>query len=414
MVAITPFRALRYNLERVALSDVICPPYDIISASARDTLCERSPYNFVRLELPRDEGALDRYAVAHRLLESWKQQGILVQETQPAVYITEHRFQWEGQRFSRLGWIALLRFNAAVADQVLGHEATFDAPKVDRTNLLEAVRAQLSPIFCVAPDADHRLHRFLRDVAQASAPTATADVPLPRPVGRGESLGPETIHLWAITEPTAIAALQQSLAGGQALIADGHHRFAVAFANRHLCGGVMTYFACADDPALQVHPIHRVVYLGGIDPGTWQNRLKAVCDYYPVASVEEGMRRMNEQEGPGRFLYYGGQEAAVVRVRDAVLTQDVARRAPLDVTILHQLLLPRLWGAQVPVDAVSYTPSLREAMQMVDEVQPACAWGLRPIPLATIVELASQRIALPQKSTYFYPKAFAGLTIYPF
>jgi uncharacterized protein (DUF1015 family) len=412
MIAIAPFRALRYNPEAVRLSEVICPPYDIISASARAQLCARSPYNFVRLELPEEDGAADRYTAARRLLESWRQQRVLVQDAQPSIYLTEHAFRWAGQRWSRLGWMSLLRFNGSTADEVLGHEATFDAPKADRAKLLEAVRAQLSPIFCIVPDPDHQVQTCLTSLAEAERPTAMAAL--------GPSGGQETIRLWPITDSAAIAGLQQLVAGGRALIADGHHRFAVAFSHRRLCDGVMTYFACADDPAVQVRPIHRVVRLGAIEPATWQARLRELCDWEPAASMEEGWKRLSRANGAGGFLYYAPPQAAVVRVRKEVLAQFARetslpqRLAELDVTILHHLLLPRLAGSALPVEAVSYTPDVREAAQRAEEARPACAWMLRPLPLATVFELASQRLALPQKSTYFYPKAFAGLTVHAF
>ncbi|HBH96231.1 MAG TPA: hypothetical protein DDX89_00350 [Candidatus Omnitrophica bacterium] len=494
MVAIAPFQALRYDLERVRLSDALCPPYDIISASARAQLCARSSYNFVRLELPEEDGDADRYTAARRLLESWRQQRILVQDAQPSIYLTEHTFRWAGQRWSRLGWISLLRFTpplaegtlidqssgvglkridrssnrpplvargagftGSTADQVLRHEATFDAPKADRAKLLETVRAQLSPIFCIVPDADHQVQAFLTRLAQADLPTAMAALgpsdpsarttppwrgglaqdsapraqgkvprpPAPCDSGRAGAMpvglhGQETIRLWPITDPQAIAGLQQLIARGRALVADGHHRFAVACSHRHLCDGVMTYFACSDDPAVQVHPIHRVVHGAAIDPAAWQAHLQELCDWEPAASVEDGWQRLSRADGVGSFLYYTPPQAAVVRVRGEVLAQfarDTSlpqRLAQLDVTILHHLLLPRLAGSGLPVEAVRYTPDFREAVQMAQEAQLACAWGLRPIPLATVFELASQRLTLPQKSTYFYPKAPAGLVVYPF
>src|SRR5437773_9260510 len=47
------FRAVRYD-ERAAgpLSELICPPYDVISASQRAELAKRRPDHFVRIELP--------------------------------------------------------------------------------------------------------------------------------------------------------------------------------------------------------------------------------------------------------------------------------------------------------------------------------------------------------------------------
>ena len=56
MPDIIPFRGLRYDLGHVgSLSDVICPPYDVIGPEFQDQLYKKHPANFVRLELNREE-----------------------------------------------------------------------------------------------------------------------------------------------------------------------------------------------------------------------------------------------------------------------------------------------------------------------------------------------------------------------
>ena len=48
---IYPFRALRYNTHKVALSDVVTQPYDKISPAMQEAYYERSPYNLIRVIL---------------------------------------------------------------------------------------------------------------------------------------------------------------------------------------------------------------------------------------------------------------------------------------------------------------------------------------------------------------------------
>ena len=406
MVAINPFKALRYNLERIALSDVICPPYDVIAPAAREQLCRQSPYNVVRLELPADGSTRDRYANARQILEAWSRQGVLIRDPQPAVYLSEHTFRWGGQSWRRMGWIALLSLDGPVTQHVLSHEATFETPKADRTRLLTSVRAQLSPIFCVVPDAKSLL-LWLQAVAHATAPTATAQVHATEDV----------VRLWTITDPQVIARLQQELASKSVLIADGHHRFSVALANRELCRGVMTYFACAEDPALHVHPIHRVVRMAPVDPAVWQGRLRNLCDVTPLSSLDELTRQLEGAQGSGQFGYYAQGHYAHVAVRcptPSKITAGTAGTENLDVTVLHQRVLPHLFGEAPKAETFQYTPYQEEAIRLADESSAACAWLLRPLPLSQVFALASQRVTLPQKSTYFYPKALAGLVVYPF
>ena len=56
MPTIQAFRGLRYDLGHVgSLSDVVTPPYDVISPEFQDELYKKHPANFIRLELNRDE-----------------------------------------------------------------------------------------------------------------------------------------------------------------------------------------------------------------------------------------------------------------------------------------------------------------------------------------------------------------------
>src|SRR5476649_1363876 len=65
MAEIEPLRALRYDPAKTGgLQDVVAPPYDVIDDEQRAALEARSPYNIVRVDLPR--GGEDRYELAAR------------------------------------------------------------------------------------------------------------------------------------------------------------------------------------------------------------------------------------------------------------------------------------------------------------------------------------------------------------
>jgi len=58
MADFQPFRGLRYDRDRAgALGSVIAPPYDVISPAQQQALYELSPYNVVRIEYGREQGA---------------------------------------------------------------------------------------------------------------------------------------------------------------------------------------------------------------------------------------------------------------------------------------------------------------------------------------------------------------------
>jgi uncharacterized protein (DUF1015 family) len=89
----------------------------------------------------------------------------------------------------------------------------------------------------------------------------------------------------------------------------------------------------------------------------------------------------------------------------------------LDVTLLA-VALERLAGIDadaVAGGAVGYSKSASEAIARVDgaEGDSDAAFLLEPTPVAAISAVARDGDVMPQKSTYFYPKALTGLVINP-
>ncbi len=87
----------------------------------------------------------------------------------------------------------------------------------------------------------------------------------------------------------------------------------------------------------------------------------------------------------------------------------------LDVSLLGTALeqLAGIDAAAVAAGAVSYTKSAAEAVAAVDAGTADAAFLLEGTPVAAIAAVAREGDVMPQKSTYFYPKALTGLLINP-
>ncbi len=404
MAAIRPFRALRYHWDAVKdLSRVIAPPYDVISAEEQERLYQASPYNIVRLilgrESPIDTGGDNRYTRARRDFTAWREQGVLRADPVPALYLVAQTFQDTVRSRCRLGFIALLELSEAVPRAVYRHEATLEAPKADRAKLLEAVPANLSPIFCVYPDPDAAVQARLQAVSERATPAAAA------------SMHGEEIRLWVVTDHDLIREVARRLAAVDVLIADGHHRFEVAYAHRMRYGALMSYFVSMEDPALVVRPIHRVAH--GPEP-LEAARLAGLCTVEPAPNLASLLQWLDGAGTEGCFGYADGRRLSRLRVRPEVLARWLMAPpvpqplAALDVSLLHGLVFPSLGlsGAMV-----SYTPEASRALQMAQGPPQRSAWFLRGIPLSQVYAVAAQGLTLPPKSTYFYPKVPSGLTM---
>ena len=156
-LVLAPFRGLRYAQDRVSgLAEVTSPPYDVIAHEAEDHLLASDPHNIVRLILPRQGAGNPReaangaraepaYADAARMLRDWQDEGILVPDPVPALYVYEQT-RTDGQVLQR-GLIGALRLAPLGAGPVLPHEDVIPGPVAGRRQLMEATGANLEPIF---------------------------------------------------------------------------------------------------------------------------------------------------------------------------------------------------------------------------------------------------------------------------
>ena len=200
MAVVKPFRALRYDERRAGpLRDLVAPPYDVISAEARDSYLTRSPYNVVHITLPDDE------ADAARALSRWEGEGVLTREAEASLWWLAQDYSGpDGIARRRDGLVAALRVEPYESGVVLPHERTHAGPKEGRLRLLRATRTHVEPIFLLY---EGRL-----------------EGPAGEPVVDVELEGVRS-RLWRVEGDAP-----EALANSPLVIADGHHRYETALA----------------------------------------------------------------------------------------------------------------------------------------------------------------------------------------
>src|SRR5437763_11896753 len=279
MAEIQPLRALHYDLRAVgSLDAVAAPPYDVVDPERRAELAARSPFNVVEVDLPEAPGGDDPYLHAQTTFEAWRQQGVVVQDREPAVWPANQEYETpEGERRVRHGFLCRVRVEDYGPGRIRPHERTQPGPKEDRLRLTRATRANLSPIFSLFPDPEGAVWRALE-------PATTSE-----PFGSVTDDDGSITRIWRCPEPDPIASVQETLRGGELLIADGHHRYETARVYAEEVGGEGEHrytlmFLCAmSDPGLTVLPTHRL--LTQIDDGrreALRATLEASFDATPV------------------------------------------------------------------------------------------------------------------------------------
>jgi uncharacterized protein (DUF1015 family) len=439
MARIYPFRAWRYNPGKVNLQDVVTQPYDKITPSMQQAYYERSPYNLVRiiLGLPglfdeaQGENVYTRAAASFR---QWREQGILVQEKDPAVFAYSQRFTVPGTSLvkERRGFIALGQLHDYADKVVYRHEQTLSKPKGDRLNLLKATRAHFGQIFMLYSDPAGSVDQLLFESSTAPAGEVTDEYGVRH-------------RLWRVSERAVIKQLIAQMADKKLIIADGHHRYETAlnYAKEHAPAGtpahagrspqelpqpaypeaaVMMTFVNMDSEGLVILPTHRVVHsLAGFDEAKF---LAAAASYFEITPLDAAdaasyTARLAQEKGPA-FIAITRDAAHLLRSRAEQTAQVLAglpaRQRNLDLTHLHAILLDRILGLnEEKVREQTNLRYLRDADEAVSQPRRGEAditFLTNPVTMEQLREVAFAGEVMPQKSTDFFPKLLSGLAIY--
>ena len=321
MAEVRPFRGIRYE-EGIDLDLVVSPPYDVLDADQTDELRQRSPLNAVHVDLPVGPGEAasdEAYTRAADLFALWREDGALVRDDEPAVYLVDQTYRGpDGAEHTRRGFVARLTLAALDERVVLPHEKTHAGPKEDRLRLYRATHADVSQIFLLYPDDDGAVSEELAAAAAELDPAAV----------RSAHDGDGNIHRIAAVRGERAARISSLLAGQSLYIADGHHRYETALAYRderraagdHSADTLMVYLCSMRDPGLTVFPAHRMVK--GIEMPPMEEVLGRLRPAFAVVAQEstEGgacaglVDRLRDAADPARSfgLYFPREKACCV------------------------------------------------------------------------------------------------------
>ena len=441
MPRVAPFRGLHYSLdrfgasgERVAvledaatppprladITEVACPPYDVISAEDRAELLARDEHNAVRLEYSPEP---DPHAAAAETLAAWLADGTLVRRDEPAAYYYRHATSANRDELTVEGIVVRVLVEPW-GDAIRPHEHTMPGPKQDRLGLLRATGTQLSPILAVYFDRSERYRHVM---------------------GRGWSEewrardGDGLLHAVAAVEPDD--RLLGYLSRQRVYIADGHHRYETALTYQAevrsdprwadappgslAADWIMMVLVNAELEELEVLATHRLILDADaaalrslkeadplwqaipVDPEQLHARLEELRDAEePVFGLV-----LPEREG---WLLIGDPAGTADRMRRERSSTAVRR---LDLAILHATILADRLAIDPGVVAgggrLAYTRNEAEARAEVSAGRASAAILVRPTRLEQMAEVAGAGDVMPQKSTYFYPKLLTGFVFNP-
>lgn len=422
MAEIKGYKGLRFNCEKAGkIEELVCPPYDIISDQQREEYIKTNPHNIIRLELPKGD---DKYNKAAEILKDWLEKGILVKEDKPAIYIYEEEFTAYGERKAIKGIICRVKLEEFSKGIILPHEFTLSKAKEDRLNLMKATNCNFSQIYSLYMDGGKNTLGKIDSLSKSEPDIQLQD---------NDNV---THRMWIIKDEKAIADICSDFADRKLYIADGHHRYETALNYRNYlreqglakegdaCDYQMMMLVDMEHPGLVVFPTHRLVR--NLDSFNAERVIDGCKEYFDVTehsdinTIESTLMELYNQGKKAYAFYCGGSSYKLLVLKDTNIIKKLLPNAStatqqLDVTILHTLVLEKIFGIDAENMAkqinLTYTKIFDEAISSVQQGNSQCAFILNPTRVSEIREVASNGEKMPQKSTYFYPKMITGLVM---
>lgn len=413
MAEILPIKAWRYNDKlKSKIDELTAPLFDVVSERQRKLLYE-NPINSIHLSVPKGPEPAIR---ALETLNKWKEEKVIVQDKEPGIYIYYQYFRLPGEHDARCrkGFIAQIKAYNWSDQVILRHENTIVHAVNDRIDLLKSTEIQASPTHGLYEDPQNKLEKYM-DEAIANPLYELEDYQ-----GVREVLG-------VIKEPSIIAEFLLVLKDKQVILADGHHRLEGAIQYRNACRNLldnarwkgfdyhMMYFTNTNGNHLKILPTHRLYK--GLQMSQEQF-LKALEEWFEV-------KKFHDQDELGTYAFHKPWSYGLLIGEDSYLLQlksgkyelisskysEVIKK--LDLAVLHELIFNKILG--IPMENqrssqnISYERNFSRCIHEVQTGKASFAIITRELELDQVLEVCRSGHVMPQKSTYFYPKALGGL-----
>jgi uncharacterized protein (DUF1015 family) len=409
MAKLKPFRAWRPRPD--VCVQVASPPYDVLSSAEARQMAAENPLSFLHVVKPEidlepgtDVYAPEVYATGTANLRRLVDDGVLVREENPALYLYRQRM---GDHVQTV--VAGASVDEYEADLIKKHEHTRPVKEDDRTRHIDALDANTGPVFLTykaRPEVDALVERLT--AVDPAYDFVAAD-------------GIQHV-LWVVDDPGDRDELIDAFARVPELyVADGHHRSAAGTRIRalrrdanpgHTGEEAYNYFLSVifPDDQMMILDYNRVVRdLKELEVDAF---VAAVGERFDVQPVDDGRPARKRCFG----MYVGGQWYRLTAKEDSFPGDDPVRS--LDVAILQDNLLAPVLGIGDPrsderVDFVGGIRGLAELERKVDSGEWAVAFALHPTSIDQLFAVADAGLVMPPKSTWFEPKLRSGLIVRP-
>ncbi|MFD0975930.1 DUF1015 domain-containing protein [Salinimicrobium gaetbulicola] len=411
MAHVIPFKAVRPSRDKVGL--VASRSYQDYSVEELRFQLEHNPFSFLHIINPgykfqKEIAGNKRFQLVKNRYLEFKEEGVFIQDPEAAYYI----YETVSRNQTYCGIIAATSVEDYEKDIVKRHEDTISHRENLFKDYLQTVGFNTEPVLLTYPDS-------------AVINSISAEIKAERPEYEFSSLNRDTHYLWVVNDPDKTAKIKAEFDKMPAVyIADGHHRCASSWllakeseennpehTGKEPYNYFMSYLIAESN--LKLYEFNRLVTdLNGMSKKEF---LMQLDEWFRIEN--RGTEFYKPSKKHHFSMYLDGEFYSLyLRKTSYEFTDSLSA---LDPYILFVKVLKPLLGIDDPRNdlRISYLPGRNESFEVkkaVDEGAFAVGFGMLPLTIEEVKQIADEGLTMPPKSTYIEPKLRSGLTVYEF
>tara|TARA_R110001592_G_scaffold93932_3_gene272407 strand:+ start:6887 stop:8122 length:1236 start_codon:yes stop_codon:yes gene_type:complete len=411
MAIIKPFRAVRTSRDKVAL--VSSKSHEVYTSKKLKAKLKFNPFTFLHVIHPgykynKEISGEERFKLVHNRYLEFKENRFFTKDEKPAFYV----YKKVTKENVFCGIIAATSVDDYKKDVIKKHEGTIKSREILFEHYLRNTGFNAEPVVVTYPDNDEIntiVEKYKEQRAEYEFTSSDKNLHL----------------LWVIDNEKDIYKIAAAFKKINTLyIADGHHRSSSSYLlakhkakeNPNHTGEedynfFMSYLI--PESNLKISEFNRFVKdLNGL---TANEFLIALDEYYRIENHGQVVYKPNKKHHFSMYLD-GEFYSLYLRKTSYVLSDPLSK---LDSEILYRTVLKPILGINDLKNSskISYLYDKKDSLilkRKVDSGEFKIAFGMVPLSIEEIKEIADANLQMPPKSTYIQPKMRSALTIYEF
>ena len=406
MAKISAFKAIRPTRDKVHL--VAAKPLYAYKKNVLEAKLEDNRFTFLHIvsskfsqDTSTKPNSLERFNLVSERYNEFIEDGILIQDDEPALYI--YRQTHNGHRYT--GIICGASIEEYKHDQIKKHEATITSREEMFINYLDIVGYNAEPVLLShskSPEIDQLFVNCMQE----------------RPEYEFTTTDYYKHEVWVLSKEDTLA-FQEAFEDLETLyIADGHHRTAssVGLFDKRKSNGdhfkneesFLAYLI--DENHLDILEFNRLIK--NINNHSKEEFLRLLNDNFFVETIASASKPLSEHE---LHMYLEGSWYRL-QCKDQILKNDHPVKS-LDAQILTDYILSPILNihdlkSNNDISFMSGAEPLEKIESKVLSGEYSLAFVLYPVTMSQIKKVADNNMIMPPKSTWVEPKLRSGLTIY--